>query len=127
MLFHILHKIAAPRNACAVRRHIFSFYSSVSTFTVSGGCDIDPEKPDAVNVTVRADGFDKLTRIKVEELVGEEWIAYELSSEGTPDSSGRGVDYDGYQIHYDGDGKYGYSFVITITDGKERTFRVVAE
>ena len=108
-------------------RHGFEAHKPEKGIFVTAGCDIDPEKPDAVNVTVRADGFDKLTRIKVEELVGEEWIAYELSSEGTPDSSGRGVDYDGYQVHYDGNGEYGYSFVVTVTDGVARTFRVVAQ
>lgn len=98
-----------------------------ATFTVSGGCDIDPDNPDCVNVTVRADGFTTLTRIKVEELVGDEWIEYELSSVNNADASGRAADYDGYAVHYDGGDTYGYSFVITITDGMARTFRVIAE
>lgn len=79
------------------------------------------------NPTVSADGFDKLTRVKVEELVNGQWLTCELYSVNTPDSSGRGVDYGGYRVHYDGDGKYGYSFVVTITNGKARTFRVVSE
>lgn len=98
-----------------------------ATFTVSGGCDIDPNAPDTVNVTVRADGFTRLARPKVEVLEGEEWVAYELSSVNTPDSSGRGVDYDGYQVHYNDDGTLSYSFVITVTDGVSRTFRITAE
>ena len=60
-------------------------------------------------------------------LEGEEWVAYELSSVNTPDSSGRGVDYDGYQVHYNDDGTLSYSFVITVTDGVSRTFRITAE
>ena len=98
-----------------------------ATFTVTGGCDIYPESADSVNVTLRVDGFDTLARIKVEELVDGAWIPYELSSVNNPDSSGRGADYDGYQVHYDGDGSYGYSFVVTVTDGIARTFRVTAE
>jgi hypothetical protein len=98
-----------------------------ATFTVSGGCDIDSENPDAVNVTVRVDGFSSLARIKVEELVDRHWIAYDLSSASNPDKNGNAVDYDGYQAHYDGDVTFGYSFVITITDGVPRTLRVVAE
>ena len=98
-----------------------------ATFTVTGGCDIYPESADSVNVTLRVDGFDTLARIKVEELVDGAWIPYELSSVNNPDSSGRGADYDGYQVHYDGDGTYGYSFVVTITDGVSRTFRVTTE
>ncbi len=98
-----------------------------ATFTVSGGCDIDPNAPDAVNVTVRADGFYTLTRPKVEVLEGDNWVTYELSSVNTLDASGRGVDYDGYQIHYNDDGTYSYSFVITVTDGVSRTFRITVE
>ena len=99
-----------------------------ATFTVSGGCDIDPEAVDAVNITVRADGFDSLARPRIE-VLGEDgnWQVYEVSSINTPDTNGRGVDYDGYQVHYDGDGTYGYSFVVTITDGVSRTFRVTTE
>ena len=98
-----------------------------ATFTVSGGYDIDPKAPDAVNVTVRADGFTTLTRPKVEVLEGENWVSYELSSVNTPDANGRGVDYDGYQVHYNADGTLSYSFVVTVTDGVSRTFRITAE
>ena len=123
---------ATPVENCETVESVFlprvsSTNGKDATFTVSGGCDIDPQNPDSVNITVRADGFDTLARVKVEELVNGQWMAYELSSVNTPDSSGRGVDYDGYQVHYDGDGKYGYSFVVTITNGEARTFRVVSE
>ena len=45
----------------------------------------------------------------------------------TPDKNNNAVDYDGYAVHYDGDGTFSYSFVITITDGAARTFRISAE
>ena len=98
-----------------------------ATFTVTGGCDIDPEKPDSVNVTVRADGFTTLARPKVEVLEGENWVTYELSSVNSPDSNGNSAEYDGYQVHYNSDGTLSYSFVVTITDGAAKTFRITAE
>ncbi len=60
-----------------------------ATFKVSGGCDIDPEKADTVNVTVRADGFDSIAKLKVEELVDGSWVIYDVSSQNNPDSSNR--------------------------------------
>ncbi len=130
----ILHpfKATAVDNSCEEVESVFlprvkSTDGNSATFTVSGGCDIDPEKPDSVNVTVRVDGIKTLGRIKVQELVGTEWITYEVSSINNPDNSGRAVAYDGYTVHYDGGDTYGYSFVVTITDGAPRTFRTTVE
>jgi len=86
-------------------------------FTLSGGEN---------NVSVRVYGFDLLTAPKIEELVDGKWVEYKVSSAETPDSSGYYHYYDGYGVQYDGDGKYSYSFVTTMTAGAPRTFRVSA-
>ena len=87
-------------------------------FTLTGGEN---------NVTVKISGFDMLTAPKVEELVGDEWVTYELNSANNPDKNGYYHHYDGYSVQYDGDGKYSYSFVVTMTDGAPRTFRIAAD
>ena len=86
-------------------------------FTLSGGEN---------NVTVKAYGFEKLTAPKVEELVGGEWVTYELSSASAPDHRGNYHYYDGYCVQFEEDGTYSYSFVTTMTDGAPRTFRISA-
>ena len=88
-----------------------------ATFTLSGGEN---------NVTVRAYGFDMLTAPKVEELVDGNWVEYKLNSADNP-INGFYHYYDGYSVQYDGDGTYSYSFVVTMTDGAPRTFRVYAD
>ena len=87
-------------------------------FTLSGGEN---------NVAVRVYGFDKLTSPKVEEYVDGEWVEYVLSSSENPDKNGLYHYYDGYQVYYDEDGTYSYSFVTTITNGQARTFKIVVE
>ena len=89
-----------------------------ATFTISGGEN---------NVVVRAYGFTMLTSPKIEELVGGEWVEYVVSSSKSPDRLGYYHYYDGYCVHYDGDGSFSYSFVITMSGGAERTFRVSAD
>ena len=79
-------------------------------FTLSGGTD---------NCVVRVYGFEKLTVPTVEEKVNGKWVSYKLSSDI--------YEYDGYTVHYDGDGTYSYSFVINMNGGKARTFRVSAD
>ena len=86
-------------------------------FTLSGGEN---------NVAVRVYGFDKLTAPKVEEYVGGEWVEYVLSSMENPDKNGLYHYYDGYQVYYDEDGTYSYSFVTTMYEGAPRRFRVTA-
>lgn len=86
-------------------------------FTLSGGEN---------NVAVRVYGFDKLTAPKVEEYVDGAWVEYVLSSSENPDKSGIYHYYDGYQVYYDEDGTYSYSFVTTMYDGAQRRFRITA-
>lgn len=98
-----------------------------ATFTVSGGCDIDAEKADVVNMALRVDGINDLGKLKIEELVDGNWIVYDTSSASKPDNSGNSHSFDGYAVHYDGNGTYSYSFVAAFTDGNSRTFRVTVE
>jgi len=86
-------------------------------FTVSGGYN---------NGVVRIYGFDVLTRPVIEELVGDKWVTYDLTSKSAPDKGGYAHYYDGYCVHYDDDGSFSYSFVFEM-DGEARTFRVNAE
>ena len=84
-------------------------------FTLSGGEN---------NFTVRALGFGKLSTPRVSEYKDGKWVAYDLSSESTPDQKGTAHSYDGYNVFYDADGSYSYSFVTTITDKAPRTFKI---
>lgn len=88
-----------------------------ATFTLSGGEN---------NMAVHVYGFDMLTVPKIEELVGGEWVAYNVSSFYSPDSMGNYHHYDGYATYYDGDGTYSYSFAVDMTGEVERTFRISA-
>ncbi len=94
-------------------------------FTISGGNDHFADRHDTVNVTILAKGFDNLTIPKFEELIDGNWVEFTVSSKNTPDKSGFSHSYDGYSVTYDG-GKYNYSFVAAMSDGKERTFRITA-
>ena len=94
-----------------------------ASFTLSGGADHFAEKKDDVNVTVLAKGFDNLGVPKFEELIDGVWVEFTVSSSNTPDKAGITHSYDGYAVTYD-DGKYNYSFVTTISNGKERAFRI---
>ncbi len=88
-----------------------------ATFTLSGGEN---------NVTFRVYGFDLLTAPKLYELVDGEWVLVDVSSATTPDKYGNAHLYDGYAVHYDGDGTFSYSFVTTLTGDQTRTFKVEA-
>ena len=76
------------------------------------------------NIAVRIYGVEKLARPTVYELVAGEWAKYELSSKDTPDAQGNYHEYDGYNVFYDEDGSYSYSFVVTMNGGKERRFKI---
>ncbi len=65
-------------------------------------------------VTVRVYGFKGYEKPVIQEYVNDAWITYETSSKNG---------YDGYMVHYDGDGTYSFSFVVDMSDGT-RTFRV---
>ncbi len=83
-------------------------HNETAEFTLSGGHEAS---------AVRVYGFSDYTGVRVEERVGDEWVAYELSSDN--------CDYDGYTVIYDGDGTFSYAFLVNM-DGTDRTFRVTA-
>jgi hypothetical protein len=87
-------------------------------FTLSGGHN---------NVAVRVYGFDMLTAPTVEEFVDGEWKTLALSSVNKPDAYKIGHYYDGYMVHYDGDGSYSYSFVVEMDNGAPRKLRISAD
>ena len=100
-----------------------------ATFTVSGGsraCDLMMDEG-RNNIAVRVYGFDMLTAPMVEELIDGEWIPYAINSYDNPDSANYAHSYDGYGVYYDGDGTFSYAFVIDMTEGKDRTFRLIAD
>lgn len=86
-----------------------------ATFTLKDGYN---------NVAVRAYGFTKLTVPTLYEFIDNEWVKVEISSSAKPDNSGYYHYFDGYMVHYDGDGTYSYSFVTDMENGKERTFKL---
>ncbi len=87
-------------------------------FTLSGGNS---------NVAVRIYGFDKMTVPVISEWIDGEWKEYAVNSLKNPDKSGSAHAYDGYMIHYDGNGTFSYSFVVTMDNGAPRTFKIVAD
>lgn len=89
-----------------------------ATFTLSGGEN---------NVAVRVYGFDRLTVPVIYEKQGGQWVEYKVSSADAPDTQSNAHPYDGYTVHYDGDGTFSYSFVTSLQGDQERTFRIVAE
>ena len=88
-----------------------------ATFKISGGTD---------RVAVRVYGFNKLTAPTLEMLVDGEWQTVTVNSSKTPDKFGNYHYYDGYAVHYDGDGTYSYSVVLEIEDGVPATYRLSA-
>ena len=84
-------------------------------FTLKGGYN---------NVAVRVYGFNKMTVPVIYEKVNGQWKVYEVSSKNAEKDAHK---YDGYCIHYDGDGTFSYSFVTTMDGEGERTFKVVAD
>ena len=69
------------------------------------------------NITVVAKGFKELTVPKIYEKIDGEWVPYVIASS---------LGYDGYMVSYADDGTFTYSFVVTMTEGKTRTFKVEA-
>ena len=105
------------KSVCAALPELQSNDGKSATFTLSGG---------ASNNAVRIYGFDTLTVPKIEEKIGDEWVPYEISSIENRDRLGYGYTYDGYNVFYDGDGTYSYSFVVNMDNGA-RTFRIVVD
>ena len=75
-----------------------------AVFTVTGGGN---------HSIVKADGFTRFGKLKLEEKTGDGWTPVDLASVWG---------YDGYGVHYNPDGTYCYSFVYD-SDGSPRTFR----
>ena len=92
--------------------------NNVADFTFSGGHN---------NGVVRVYGFDKLTSPTIYEMVDGEWVKYEVNSISNPDENLNAHYYDGYCVHYDGDGLYSYSFIIPTEQGEARRFKVTME
>lgn len=96
-------------------------------FTISGG------KPQSIEIpwrhkghtaAVRIYGFNKLSVPIVYEKIDGEWVRHDISSSDNLDFVGYGAYYDGYNVYYDEDGSFSYSFIIDMTEGKERTFKI---
>lgn len=68
------------------------------------------------NMAVRVYGYNNYEKPLIEEYVNGVWIAYETASKNG---------YDGYMVHYDGDGTYSFSFIVDMSEHTPRTFRVV--
>lgn len=85
-------------------------------FTLTGGYN---------NVAVRAYGFNMMTVPVVYEKVNGEWQIYDVSSSSGDEKNGH--KYDGYCVHYDGDGTYSYSFVTNMDGKHDRTFKIVVD
>lgn len=66
------------------------------------------------NMAVRVYGFDDYAKPTIEEYVDGAWVEYKTASKNG---------YDGYMVHYDGDGTYSFSFIVDMSNGA-RTFRV---
>ena len=117
-------KATAVENCVAEKRSVGIFLPELvstngksATFTLSGGAN---------NNAVRIYGFDTLTVPVIEKLVGDKWVTYEVSSINSRDPLGYGHQYDGYNVFYDGDGTYSYSFVVDMEQG-EQTFRITVD
>lgn len=87
-------------------------------FTLSGGEN---------NVAFRVYGFKMLTAPKLYEKIDGEWVLIDVSSLNHPDKEGNAHAYDGYVVHYDGDGTFSYSFITTLTGDETKTFKVTAD
>ena len=96
-------------------------------FTISGGKKNTIEIPwrhEGHRAAVRIYGFEKLSVPIIYELVNGEWVRYDISSSDNRDKVGYGAYYDGYNVYYDEDGTFSYSFIIDVTEGNERTFKI---
>ena len=80
--------------------------NDVAEFTVTGGRNAN---------AVRVNGFTRLVRPKIQELVNGEWVDYVYNVQ----------EFDGYQVNYSLDGFFDYSFIVEMENYTDtRTFRV---
>ena len=96
-------------------------------FTISGGKPQSMEIPyrhKGHTAAVRIYGFHKLSVPIVYEKIDGEWVRHDISSSDNLDFVGYGAYYDGYNVYYDEDGSFSYAFIIDMTEGKERTFKI---
>ena len=84
-------------------------------FTLRGGFN---------NVAVRVYGFNKMTVPVIYEKINGEWQVYDVCSQYAEKYPHK---YDGYLIHYDGDGTFSYSFVTNMDGKHDRTFKIVVD
>ena len=94
-----------------------------ANFKIVGGAD--NVVAGTYNVAVRVYGFDTLTVPRILEKIDGKWEEVRVNSAATPDAYGNRHPYDGYGVHYDGDGTYSYSFIVDMTSGEEREFRMI--
>ena len=106
--------VAVGENISSIFLPQIKAQNDTAEFTLSGGEN---------NITLRVYGFSTLTVPKIYEKVNGEWVEYKVNSLGNPDDRGYQHYYDGYMVHYDGDGTFSYSFVVTMAD-EARTFKV---
>ena len=114
---------ATPVADCEIMASVFvpkvkSTNGASAEFTVSGGHN---------NCAVRVYGFEKMTVPVIYEKIDGEWKEYVVNSSSNPDTQNNVHYYDGYGYHYDGDGTFSYSFIVEMDEGKERTFKIVAD
>ena len=80
------------------------------------------------NSTILVSGVTELTIPMLSERVvmetGEYWVRYNLSSQYYTDKRGNGQAYDGYGVQYNADGTYTYSFVLDMSKGEDREFKI---
>ncbi len=86
---------------------------NVAEFTVSGGT-INGQADDTTIYTVKVTGFDRLEKPVIYEKINGNWVRYKYSSSSR---------FDGYTVHYEGNGKVSYSFVIE-KGAEDRTFGI---
>ena len=124
-------RIAAVENCTVTENHFMYKLQTTNgesaTFTISGGkkntTDI-PYREGYHTVPVRIYGFEKLSVPVVYEKKNGEWVKHDISSADNLDGLGYGAYYDGYNVYYEEDGTYSYSFVIDVTDAQAREFKV---
>lgn len=128
-LLHRVHAVAGENTE--VLESVFvpkvkSVDGKQAEFTLKGGYKNESATLGQHNIAVRVYGFERITAPVIEECVNGEWIRYSVSSAEAPDMYGNAHAYDGYCIYKDPDGTYSYSFIIDMTEGEDRRFRVFA-
>lgn len=77
------------------------------------------------NSTVQLCGLTSLSVPMIYEWKDNVWVRYNISSQHYRDKRDNGQAYDGYAVQYNKDGTYSYSFVVDMSSGEDRLFKVV--